>query len=338
MEPRERGANAAAALREWCGIVVPANRWTLLDRELRAASGGEGPEAQLQPFLSGEPVARARLARTVATPETSLFRHPAHFRILAAVSQRLRTAGRPCRVLSAGCSTGEEAWSAGAVVAAANGGMEGRVVGWDLLDERGVLFLGPCDPVAVPNARWIHEIVDGARLIRARQPGDEARPHGARALVAAALDPLATGGIASPTRASAPVAPIAPIAPIAAMPAAPALVAGGSVGAGPARDPGVINRVQELADRGDYAAAMALLDAIATPPTAEDLKWRGVLSLNLGNAAGAVAALRGSTFLAPQDAEGRRWLAVAYETAGAGDRAGREWRNAQELEDAARLR
>lgn len=413
MADPDRRAVAAQALRAWCGIVVPENRLPALERELAIASGPGGPEEGLRRFLSGEPLLRARMARTVATSETSLFRHPAHFRLLADIVQRTKAARRPCRVLSAGCSTGEEAWSAAAVVAAASSGdsVAGSVVGWDLLDERvshagagrfgpwasrngvtgyehlfvrqatvlvasaavrrvvsfeamnllaipateprrfdaiffrnvciywdaattaavvrrlvdlldvdGVLFIGPCDPIAAPDARWIHEIVDGVRRIRARRAED-----GAKA-----------------PRAVPPPAPPAPLAERPSTPVARAAARPAPVRARvPApdepvwREEGLIDRVRGLADGGDYAAALALLERSPVAPGAEEFKWRGILALNLGDPDGAVTALRSCTFLAPRDAEGRRWLAVAYEAIGAGKDADREWRNAREVEDVA---
>lgn len=405
MHESERRVVAAQALRAWCGLVVPENRLAALDRELTVASGVDGPDDGLRRFLSGEPALRSRMARTVATSETSLFRHPAHFRLLADVVQRCRLAGRPCRVLSAGCSTGEEVWSAGAVIAAASVGntSAGSVIGWDLLDERvthanvgrfgswasrngvlgyerfftrreghleaspqlrrhvafeamnllaipereprrfdaiffrnvciywdaattaavvrrlldlldvdGVLFVGPCDPIAPPDARWIHEIVDGVRRIRARRVEDRARP----------------------TRTTAPA--VTPPRVAAAGPPPAGVVTKPAEVERPALD--LLERVRELADRGDYAEALALLDTSRVAPNAPDYKWRGILALNLGDVPAAVAALRRCTFLAPEDAEGRRWLAVAYESAGAGPEAAREWRNAKEVEDAHRLR
>jgi chemotaxis protein methyltransferase CheR len=70
----------------------------------------------------------------ITIPETYFFRHYPHFiRLRELASERLRR-GRPCRVLSAGCSSGEEVWSAVAVLAnlAKDRERGGSVVGWDV--------------------------------------------------------------------------------------------------------------------------------------------------------------------------------------------------------------
>ena len=62
------------------------------------------------------------LAAAVAVGETSFFRQPEHFAWIAR-----ETRGRRLRAWSAGCATGEEAWSLAATI-------EGEVLGTDLIE------------------------------------------------------------------------------------------------------------------------------------------------------------------------------------------------------------
>ena len=64
----------------------------------------------------------AALLDAVTVQETRLFRHPAQFAALdaalPALAARAHAQGRPLRLLSAGCATGEEAWSLAALARA----------------------------------------------------------------------------------------------------------------------------------------------------------------------------------------------------------------------------
>ena len=56
----------------------------------------------------------AEIVQVMTTHETNFFRHPpsyAFFAELLRAKQRLQATGRPLKILSAGCSTGEEPWS-----------------------------------------------------------------------------------------------------------------------------------------------------------------------------------------------------------------------------------
>jgi chemotaxis protein methyltransferase CheR len=87
----------------------------LLDRRLAAT--GEEPVRYLE-RLDARPLPPeelGHLARELTVPETYFFRHYEQFQALAEVAlpDRLaaRAVGRPLRLLSAGCASGEEAWS-----------------------------------------------------------------------------------------------------------------------------------------------------------------------------------------------------------------------------------
>jgi chemotaxis protein methyltransferase CheR len=75
-----------------------------------------------------------RLLDLVTIQETSFFRNPEHFQALARPvlnEVRLRAAGRPLRIWSAGCATGEEAYSIGLSLLEA-GVQSAEVVGTDV--------------------------------------------------------------------------------------------------------------------------------------------------------------------------------------------------------------
>ncbi|WP_376087777.1 CheR family methyltransferase [Roseomonas sp. CCTCC AB2023176] len=89
--------------------------------------------AALLPALTATPScddpAWAALIDAVTVQETRLFRAPSQLAAIAARLPRLAT-GRPLRILSAGCATGEEAWSLAVLAAAA--GLPAEVTGLDL--------------------------------------------------------------------------------------------------------------------------------------------------------------------------------------------------------------
>jgi chemotaxis protein methyltransferase CheR len=112
----------------------------------------------------------AALLDAVTVQETRLFRHPqqclAVSAQLPALAAEARAAGRPLRLLSAGCATGEEAFTLAAMaheVRLAAPGLAGEVVGLDLCRpalrqaEQGVIAPGLGDPfehVPGPQRRW----------------------------------------------------------------------------------------------------------------------------------------------------------------------------------------
>jgi chemotaxis methyl-accepting protein methylase len=138
-QPSADEARAAARVIESVsGVVVPEYRWPVLGAELHRLGGAGGAAAALDRLEAGDPAVREVLVDTLTIPETYLFRHPAHFHLLHRFAAERAHNGRGTRVLSAGCSTGEEAWSAAAVLASVPlpPGSRHRVDGWDLCAER----------------------------------------------------------------------------------------------------------------------------------------------------------------------------------------------------------
>lgn len=126
---------AARTLKQWFGIEVPPYRLSVLANELEHLGGRAGPEAGLERLLAREQSAWDAVLEVMTIPETYLFRHFGHFELLAELAAKRRASGDPCRVLCAGCSTGEEVWSAAAVLAEACA-PRSEVVGWDLSERR----------------------------------------------------------------------------------------------------------------------------------------------------------------------------------------------------------
>lgn len=123
---------------ELTGVRVPVYRQALLRAEFERIGGADGVGGGIRRVLAGDDEARARLVSTVTIPETYLFRHYGHFELISELAAQRAEQGRGTRVLSAGCSTGEEVWSASAVLAATDGLPRARhlVVGWELCNER----------------------------------------------------------------------------------------------------------------------------------------------------------------------------------------------------------
>jgi chemotaxis protein methyltransferase CheR len=111
-------ARAARLLGERCGLRFDAGNQDLLRLGLERAAAAEGaPVAELLVRLEDEvggQLAQAVL-RHITIGETYLFRHPEHFRALEEVVvpalMQARPPGQTLRGWSAGCASGEEAWS-----------------------------------------------------------------------------------------------------------------------------------------------------------------------------------------------------------------------------------
>ncbi|MBC7171705.1 MAG: hypothetical protein H5U40_04730, partial [Polyangiaceae bacterium] len=249
---------AVRALRHMYGIEVPEYQRKVLGAALGRLGRGGGAEAAVERLLRRDSEAWDVVIDAITIPETYFFRHYPHFlRLRELATERFRR-GRSCRVLSAGCSSGEEAWSAAAVLAEAGSGRStprSSVVGWDvnarrlieasegryrdwsvrtglhgyehyvgrvgdhyrvspallpwarfervnlvgplpeerfdaiffrnvaiyfdpstaravftriaaLLEDDGMIFVGPSDPVTLPQDEWEHVIADGVRVYR----------------------------------------------------------------------------------------------------------------------------------------------------------------------------
>lgn len=111
----------AAFIAAHLGLRYPRERWDDLQRHILALAGHcgwEHPERQLRAMLSAPPQRKQveLLARHLCIGETYFFRDPALFaalesQVLPSLAEARRGAGRRLRLWSAGCCSGEEAYS-----------------------------------------------------------------------------------------------------------------------------------------------------------------------------------------------------------------------------------
>ncbi len=129
---------AASWLRQFAGLALPDHRWPLLRATLESVAPDGTVEEALARLEAGDQAARQAVLAGITVPETFLFRHPAHFEALAEHARAAAGRVAPYRVLSAGCATGEEAWSAAAVLdeVGRTMGLCWKVLGWDLDADR----------------------------------------------------------------------------------------------------------------------------------------------------------------------------------------------------------
>lgn len=130
-------ARAAELVEGWTGITIPDYRWEPLADELRLAGKGT-LQAGLRHLEQGDMDLRNRIVNNIAIGETYFFRHFGHFEALREFAIARRNAGAGCNVLSAGCSTGEEAWSAACVLGSVYlpESRDFKVTGWELSAKR----------------------------------------------------------------------------------------------------------------------------------------------------------------------------------------------------------
>jgi chemotaxis protein methyltransferase CheR len=129
----------AAAVRESLGLVFPPSRAPALDRGIASVAAllGEPDGAVLLGrLLDGDPAVREALIVELTVGETYLFRDDSHFDFVrdVAIPEAARRGG-PVRLWSAGCATGEEAWSLAITAHEALGAAEAarvEVLGTDL--------------------------------------------------------------------------------------------------------------------------------------------------------------------------------------------------------------
>jgi chemotaxis protein methyltransferase CheR len=114
----EQLRRASALLQQRCGLRFDAANRALLEEGLyRAADAENSSAAELLDLLDREPTDALvqSVLRQVTIGETYFFRHPEHFAALTGHVLRERLLARgpaePLRAWSAGCATGEEAWS-----------------------------------------------------------------------------------------------------------------------------------------------------------------------------------------------------------------------------------
>ncbi|MDH5490352.1 MAG: hypothetical protein OEY14_00105 [Myxococcales bacterium] len=136
-EPHELRAASRIIAERW-GFDVPPHRYPVLAGVLGRLGGSKGFAEGVLRLLRGEHHAEEAVLDVVTVPESYLFRHPGHFDLLREFASARFAAGQPCRVLSAGCAGGEEAWSAAAVLADLGCPTMHRasVTGWDVSPTR----------------------------------------------------------------------------------------------------------------------------------------------------------------------------------------------------------
>lgn len=124
-------------IRDWIGIDLPDYRVPLLHAELQRIGYGDAAVG-LTRLVKNEDSIREEFIPILTISETYFFRHRGHFDALKKFAIKQRDLGMPCKVLAAGCSTGEEAWSAAAVLASVykDSGLSYEVHGWDLDSRR----------------------------------------------------------------------------------------------------------------------------------------------------------------------------------------------------------
>jgi chemotaxis protein methyltransferase WspC len=122
-------------IRDWTGIIVREHHFPLIESELISLGKDGGIRHGADLVLRGDVRAREHMVSVITNPETYLFRHFGHFDALSEFARKRVVDGKPCRVLSAGCSSGEEAWSAAAVLGSVYlllGRLDFSVTGWDI--------------------------------------------------------------------------------------------------------------------------------------------------------------------------------------------------------------
>jgi chemotaxis protein methyltransferase CheR len=407
----------AVELRRKLGLVFPPTRAEAFEGGIvRAASAlKEVPAALLLRLADGDRAVIEALALELTIGETYFFRHPHHFEFLREALRKLQS-GRakddPIRVWSAGCSSGEEAYSmAIAALEALGPSAQDRVeiLGTDLnaacleraraatygawsfrnvapavraqwFEPRGAqlrvasaprsmvrfvsrnLLDGP--PPAGPSAAWSH----GIDLIFCRNVLIYFDPEAiervtevlARALMSGGLmvpgpsDPLlrsshlvvsTTSGLISYRRPSQEPEVVAarrerppgsyapaPLPEVKAPIAAPAPVTSAepvaTIAAGP-----TIDRARRLADSGDSAAALALIDDViaSDPLQGEAYALRAVLAAAAGDHARAAAEADRAILVQSAFAFAHVIAAMARTQLGERAEARRHLRNAQRL-------
>ncbi len=118
------------------GLRFTLSNRDLIDSGLRALAQKQGlPRgALMRRLIAGDAALLHGLVTSTVVSETYLFRHPEHFTALAqhVVPAALRDGRRELRVWSAGCATGEEAYSLAATLQAAAPQVELAVLGTDV--------------------------------------------------------------------------------------------------------------------------------------------------------------------------------------------------------------
>lgn len=128
----------AELLAERTGLWFGAHNIDLLERGLvqLGTALGQSPQALIERLRSDDPKSELwqKLVESVTVGETYLFRHPEQLALLSQrlVPERLVKGQRSLRAWSAGCATGEEAYSLAMVLHKAAPGCEVSVLGTDI--------------------------------------------------------------------------------------------------------------------------------------------------------------------------------------------------------------
>ena len=133
-------AQALSRLGELASALTGCSPDAILEDRLRSAAeellASCADTSELLSRAAGrDPLVLEGLERAVSVGETWFFRQPEHFRFLAdtLLPSLLRDGRSTLRVWSAGCASGEEAWSIAATLAACAPGVSAEVLGTDLL-------------------------------------------------------------------------------------------------------------------------------------------------------------------------------------------------------------
>lgn len=120
-----------------CDLDLTSFRRTHIEARVARAIESERVDgiAELRDRIMNSEAARDAFRRSVAISVTGLFRDGEQLEVLADALRSAPPQTRPPRVWSAGCATGEEAWSMAAVLARLGRGEGALVLGSDLLPE-----------------------------------------------------------------------------------------------------------------------------------------------------------------------------------------------------------
>ena len=125
-------ARIAAYLSQAAGLNGRALDPKHLDRALKALGGSQRALDLLNQAETGDPAARRRIFESSLTGETYFFRQSEHFALAAKAAADFDSqSGEPFRAWSAGCSSGEEAYSLSHVLSShLPYGLDGRLEVW----------------------------------------------------------------------------------------------------------------------------------------------------------------------------------------------------------------
>jgi len=171
--PPEALEDVARALADEAGLSLAGGLGAALRDGVVAAAAarGESPAALARSVIARDPAALAALLEHAVVTETAFWRHPEG---LLAVARRLGKAQAPVRIWSAGCASGEEAYSLGGVLLEAGRSGADGIVATDV-SERALAAarLGAYRARALRKlpaeaaARWLEpEDADGLRRVR----------------------------------------------------------------------------------------------------------------------------------------------------------------------------